>query len=334
MAHSGVVVVGGSAGSHPALLSLVAGLPADLSAAVLVVIHVGAQASSRLPRMLSRGGRLPAAHATDGAPLRVGEIMVAPPGFHLTVEEKSVRLDSGPRVNRVRPAVDVLFDSAARTHGAQATAVVLSGTMDDGAVGAALVSVAGGQVLVEDPDQAPHGSMPRAALSAAPGAVAFPAAELAAAVVRALDRPVAEPGLEAVGDQHGRAAMTQSSDPGFLAEDETRLTRLACPDCGGVLAEISLPSISYFRCHVGHQFGLKTLAAAQAEASETKLWSAVAAMEEQAVVLRHLAEHEPGDVPGDRRNGERRAGYARRAQEISELMGMIRAHLRRDRSSW
>jgi two-component system chemotaxis response regulator CheB len=285
------VVVGGSAGSHRALLSLVAGLPADLPAAVLVVIHVGAQASSRLPRILSRQGRLPAAHATDGAPLRDGEILVAPPGFHLMVEDKSVRLDRGPRVNRVRPAVDMLFESAARNYGAQVTAVVLSGTMDDGAVGAALVSLAGGQVLVEDPDQAPHGSMPRAALNAAPGAMVIPATELGAAVVRAVGRLTAEPGMEPAGDQLGSAVMADVSDPGFLAEDETRLTRLACPDCGGTLAEIVLPLISYYRCHVGHQFGPQSLVAAQTDAAEAKLWGAVAVLEETAALARHLAEH-------------------------------------------
>jgi len=182
------VVVGGSAGSHRTLLSLVAGLPADLPAAVLVVVHVGAGTSSQLPQILNREGPLPSAHATDGAALLDSEITVAPPDFHLVIEDKSVRLDRGPWVNRVRPAVDVLFESAARTYGARVTAVVLSGTMDDGAVGAAMVSLAGGQVLVEDPDQAAHGSMPRAALNAAPGAMAIPAAELAAAVVRALDR--------------------------------------------------------------------------------------------------------------------------------------------------
>ncbi len=187
MTCSGAVVVGGSAGSHRTLLSLVAGLPADLPAAVLVVIHIGAGTSSRLPQMLSRESRLPAAHATDGAALQDGEIMVAPPGFHLVIEDESVQLDRGQRVNRMRPAVDVLFESAARTYGARAAAVVLSGMMADGAVGAAKVSLAGGQVLVEDPDQAVRGSMPQAALNAAPGAMAVPADELATAVVRALD---------------------------------------------------------------------------------------------------------------------------------------------------
>ena len=56
------------------------------------------------------------------------------------------------------------------------------------------------------------------------------------------------------------------------------------------MAQVDLPKISYFRCHVGHQFAPQALAAAQVEASETKLWSAVAALEEQATVLRYLRQ--------------------------------------------
>ena len=77
----------------------------------------------------------------------------------------------------------------------------------------------------------------------------------------------------------------------FLSPGETRLTRLACPDCGGALAEIVLPQITYYRCHVGHQFGPQSLAVAQAETAEEKLWAAVATLEETAALARHLAEH-------------------------------------------
>ena len=60
------------------------------------------------------------------------------------------------------------------------------------------------------------------------------------------------------------------------------------------MAQVDLPQISYFRCHVGHQFAPQALAAAQVEASEKKLWSAVAALEEQAAVLRYLQRSAPG----------------------------------------
>jgi two-component system chemotaxis response regulator CheB len=329
---SGVVVVGGSAGCHPALLGLVAGLPADLPAPVLVVVHIGERAPSHLPRILSREGRLPAAHASDGAPLRNGEILVAPPGFHLLVEDHAVRLGGGPRVNRVRPAVDVLFESAVQAFGPRVTAVVLSGLLDDGAVGAAVVAGAGGRVLVQAPDEAPWDSMPKAALAAAPGAIPIPAGQLAAAVVQMVQEAAAER-IEEVENVYGGGAamrMADSSDPGFLAAEETRLTRLVCPECGGAMAEVSLPSVSYFHCHVGHRFSPLALAAAQAEASEAKLWAAVAALEEQVVILRHLAEHEPDGAAADQRGStEQAAEHGRKAEEIAQLADVIRARLER-----
>ena len=60
------------------------------------------------------------------------------------------------------------------------------------------------------------------------------------------------------------------------------------------MAQVDLPQISYFRCHVGHQFAPQALAAAQAEASERKLWGAVAALEEQAAVLRYMQRRASG----------------------------------------
>ena len=111
-----------------------------------------------------------------------------------------------------------------------------------------------------------------------------------------------------------------SEGPGFLAPEETRLTRLACPDCGGGLAQVDLPQISYFRCHVGHQYAPQTLAAAQAEASEHKLWSAVAAMEEQAVVQHYLAGLGPDGASTDPEPGTFRSS----ARELTDRAAALR----------
>lgn len=123
--------------------------------------------------------------------------------------------------------------------------------------------------------------------------------------------------------------MADSSDPSFLAGDETQLTRLACPDCGGGMAQITLPTIAYFRCHIGHRFSPQVLAAAQAEAAEAKLWSAVAALEEQAVMLRHLTSHQEPASPSTQPDVSSTppAQHARDPQQVTALADTIRAYL-------
>lgn len=273
---------------------LVAAMPADLPASVAVTMHVAEQTRSMLPQILTRSGPLPAAHARTGEPVRRGRIHVAPPARHLLMPGGVVELSNGPRINRTRPAVDAMFASAARWAGDRVVAVVLSGGLDDGAVGAALIAQAGGLVVVQEPDEADHPSMPRSALNAAPGAVAVPAAKLGDVVSGMLG----EGGLAAwphheLGEVPEKN-MDDSGDLQFLSAGEARLTRLACPECGGALAEGVLPRITYYRCHVGHQFAPQALVAAQAESAEAKLWTAVAALEETAALARHLAGHLAG----------------------------------------
>ena len=286
-----VVVIGGSAGSLGPLRELAAALPADLPGSVLVTMHMGEHSRSRLPWLLSRSGPLPAAHAQTGERLQSGRIYVAPPGCHLLLPEGVIELSNGPKVNHTRPAADVMFASAARWFGDRVVAVVLSGLLDDGAVGAALVAQAGGLVMAQEPGEAAQPSMPRAALAAAPGAIAVPGKKLGEVVSAMLGESGLVTWPRRQRQEAREASMEETSDLQFLSPGETRLTRLACPECGGALAEIVLPQISYYRCHVGHQFGPQSLAAAQAESAEAKLWAAVATLEETAALARHLATH-------------------------------------------
>lgn len=115
--------------------------------------------------------------------------------------------------------------------------------------------------------------------------------------------------------------MADSGDPRYLSPEESTLTRLSCPDCDGSLAQVDLPTISYFRCHVGHQWSPQALAAAQAEATENKMWAAAAALDEQAALRRHLATHTDAGAEGDS------AEHRRAAQRATHLAGTLRALL-------
>ena len=323
-----LLAIGGSAGSLTPLVELVNSLPGDLQAAVLVCQHTAQDSRSHLPEILGRRAQLPVSWAVDLEELEGGRVYVGPPGRHLMVHDGRARVSTGPRVNRHRPSVDVLFASAAQSAGPATTAVVLSGVLDDGAVGAALVDLVGGQVWVQDPDGAEFGSMPGAALAAAPGARIMSSVPTGHDIAAAVSRPVPTQTSDV------RPATTEvemamegqiSDDPGFLKPGETRLTRLACPECGGGLAQVDLPQISYFRCHVGHQYGPQSLAAAQSESVEQKLWSAVAALEEQAVVQGYLEE----TVVPPALDPPRAGTYRSSAQELADRAVALREQVQR-----
>jgi two-component system, chemotaxis family, protein-glutamate methylesterase/glutaminase len=161
-----LVVVGASAGGVGALQELVSRLAPTTQAAILVVLHLPTTAVSVLADILRRATSIDVEAATDGMPLRRGQILVAPPDRHLLVDAAVVRLARTARINRHRPAIDALFKSAARSFGPRVLGALLSGTLDDGVAGLAAIREAGGVTAVQDPDEAAHSGMPCAAIDA------------------------------------------------------------------------------------------------------------------------------------------------------------------------
>src|SRR5215208_5131414 len=113
MATRDIIVIGASAGGVSALTTVVASFPADLPAAVFIVLHIPADARSFLPTILGRDAALPVVHATHGEPISRGRVYVAPPDRHLLIDADQVKLVHGPKENRHRPSIDALFRSAA-----------------------------------------------------------------------------------------------------------------------------------------------------------------------------------------------------------------------------
>src|SRR6185437_10974506 len=136
MSNHDIIVIGGSAGATAPLKEILGRLPADLPAAVFVVLHIPARGLGILSTVASAASRLPVIQAESGMVIENGHIYLAAPDHHLLLRDSHIMLGRGPRENMVRPAIDALFRSAALQYGPRVIGVVLSGLLSDAAAGA------------------------------------------------------------------------------------------------------------------------------------------------------------------------------------------------------
>jgi two-component system chemotaxis response regulator CheB len=311
MAGHDIIVVGASAGGVEALLKLVVQFPDNLSATVFVAQHVSATARGMLAQILDRAGPLPAMLAQDGEVFKQAHIYIAPPDHHLLLKEGCLQVTRGLRENRVRPAIDPLFRSAAVTYGARVVGIILSGLQDDGAAGLLAVKRCGGVAMVQAPSDALFPEMPQNALRHVQADHCLPVSKMGAVLYQLTQEAIAEiPPIprdivaEVQIAESPREAINRDEELGTLAP-------VTCPECGGPLWELHNDSLQRYRCRLGHAFTATNLLEGQSEAIETALWTAVRTMEERAHILTQLAhgrqEHGQGKL------AER---YATQAEEL------------------
>jgi two-component system chemotaxis response regulator CheB len=159
-----IIVIGASAGGIRAVSGVIAMLPADLPAAAFVAMHLAAESPGRVPDMIAEASALSVGPAVDGERIVHGHVYVAPPDHHLLVGREYIRVLRGPRENRFRPSIDVLFRSAARAYGPRVIGVVLTGYLADGTLGLQAIKRRGGITIAQDPRDAEYPGMPESAL--------------------------------------------------------------------------------------------------------------------------------------------------------------------------
>src|SRR5262249_32236635 len=154
---------------------------------------------------------------------------VIPPAKHLSLTDGHLRLSELLPERGRRVAVDLFFRTLADTHGTQATAIVLSGADADGAIGLKRVKERGGLTIAQDPEEAEHNGMPRAAIAAGMVAWVLPAAEMPARLLKSYRN---EPQL-------------------FLpAEEPSEGTQPESPDAEAALRD----TLAFLRVRTGHDF--------------------------------------------------------------------------------
>jgi two-component system chemotaxis response regulator CheB len=316
MAQREIVAIGASAGGVEAVGELVAGFPPELPAAMLVVLHLLPTGRSMLPAILERAGALPASGARHGQLLERGHIYVAPPDHHLLVGDGRVQLSHGPRENGHRPALDTLFRSVARSFGNRAVGVVLSGTLDDGTAGMRTIKARGGATIVQDPQEALYGSMPRSVIDHGAADHVVKISEMADLVCKLIDTPVERSGGPAEQDEE--PLPTPSLDIAEPASPRSGdLSGLTCPECGGALWEHQEGELIRFKCHVGHAYSPESMQTEQGRSLEAALWSALRSLQEREDLFRRLARRSI-------RSPEALARFERKAAEVASHADAIR----------
>lgn len=319
MANRDVIVIGGSAGATAPLKQILGRLPADLPAAVFIVLHIPAQGIGILPTVAAAAGKLPVRQAEHGMRIENGHVYIAAPDRHLLVFQNRIVLGRGPRENMVRPAIDPLFRSAALHYGPRVIGVVLSGLLSDGAAGLNAIKRCGGVALVQDPKDAAADEMPMRALEATTADLCVPGVRIGD-VLSDLVQEAPGAGLPvppeirleveiAAGERIGSQSLTAIADP----------APLTCPGCGGVLSEVKARDPLRFRCQVGHAYTADALAKEQEGTVDEALRIAMRIIEERAELVHRMAED-------GKRSGRLAIArmYAARATEYRGYAEMIR----------
>lgn len=146
-----LVVIAASTGGPAAVMRVVAGLPKDLQAAVLLVLHMPAAFTSQFTIQLAEISRMPVKEAESHEAPQPGVIYLCPGANHLRISSTGkITLDGGPRIEGYRPCADVALESAAAFARPLTLAVVLTGMGNDASKGVQAVKAAGGHVIVQD----------------------------------------------------------------------------------------------------------------------------------------------------------------------------------------
>jgi PAS domain-containing protein len=156
-----LVVVGSSAGGIGPLSGLVSSLPEDFDAPIVVAQHLDPNRESHLQEILARKSTVPVKTVTEHEPLQAGVVYVVPANWHVNITDSEIELSSEQLSGQPMPSINLLMETAAGVYGENLIAVVLSGTGTDGTEGARTVSQAGGTVIIQDPETADFGEMPR-----------------------------------------------------------------------------------------------------------------------------------------------------------------------------
>jgi two-component system CheB/CheR fusion protein len=185
-----IVGLGGSAGAIPALVTFLQSAPPAAGLSYVVILHLSPEHESTLAELLQLHTTMPVVQVRENVSVEKDTVYVIPPRHALRMNDGQLQLEDMSPDTPGRVAVDLFFRTLADTHGAHATAIVLSGLDSDGAIGIKRIKERGGLAIALDPDEAQHQGMPRAAIATGMIDWVLNVAEMPLRVARCVVKPI------------------------------------------------------------------------------------------------------------------------------------------------
>jgi two-component system chemotaxis response regulator CheB len=288
-----IIVIGASAGGIEALQKLFEHLPLN-NISIFVVVHQETERKSYLTDILARKTPFNIQTAKNGMLIKKKNIYVAPADYHLLLENRMTKLSKGPRINYSRPAIDMLFTSAANTYKSKVIGILLSGLLDDGTSGLQDIKSQGGICIVQDPAEAKYKDMPLNALE-----------NVAVDYCLSMDQIAKKLNMLTqvnIKSQNKRNSPTKKILQAEILSQKNlptkenilneigKISAFTCPECQGSLWEINYKNKFRYRCRIGHAYNIKTLTRSKDISLENILWAGVRALEENASLAYKIAK--------------------------------------------
>ena len=321
-----IIVIGASAGGFDALATIFRHLNPVITAPIFIVWHMPVDGIGVLPTVLNKITSIYAAHAIDGETITTNRIYVAPPNSHMLVEQGRVKLSTGPKENRFRPAIDPLFRSAAVAYKKAVVGVILSGGLNDGTAGLMKIKELGGTAIIQTPEDAEVSSMPLNALRHVQIDYQASAADMGKLLYSlCLEEP--PPGDNAFIEEPvplqkmGRQASINKASPSAASDPES-YPSLRCPACSGRLSKITKQTGSVFACDAGHTYSADSLLTAIRNKIEDNISRTIQLMDESILLL-----YDAGDNFSEANYPLLASRYFQRAIDTGKHMDLLRTLL-------
>jgi two-component system chemotaxis response regulator CheB len=301
-----IITIGASAGGLSAVSKLLAKLPADLDAAVFIVIHLGKAAIVDVVlNMLGKNSALSISVPEDGTPINTGQVYLAPSDSHMMLEKGHILIKQGAKENHWRPSIDVLFRTAAAAYDSCVTGIILTGLLDDGTSGMAAIKKCGGRCIVQEPGDAEFPDMPNNVLNNMDVDYRVQIEEMGYILSDLYSRNNCD-ATSVPDDVKLESAITLRMATSLPATAQLgTLTPFTCPDCGGVLTQIDeTDAETRYRCFTGHVFSESFLENQYADKTEETLWVAIRMMEERRNFNNTMRKHGVNEREREERDKE------------------------------